>query len=53
MSVDVKTERIWQIQQDFILVVITNRSGNVAIDTSDLLEFPFVLNRLSTAAEDQ
>ena len=53
MSVDVKTKRIWQIQQYFVLVVIAGRGGNVAIDTNDLFEFSFVLSRLSTAAEEQ
>jgi hypothetical protein len=43
MSVDVKTERIWQIQQHFVLVVIASRGGNITINTSDLFKFPFVL----------
>ena len=52
MRIDVKTERIREIQQHFVWCIIASRGSNVAIDTSDFLKFPFVSNRLPIMSKD-
>ena len=42
MRVDVKTQRIREIQQYFVLCIIAGGGSNVAIDIGDFLKFPFV-----------